>query len=418
MIYHLLMRHSKMTIKEISYNKRNKKFFISLLFSCITFFPLLSVAQETQQLQKDEILLGMSSAFSGPSENMGKLMLSGIDLGFKHFEHSKESSLNIRVISLDDRYEPSFTISNMYQLIDKENVLAFIGNGGTPNASASVPIINNKKVLFWGAYSGAGILRKNPPDPYIFNYSASYAQSVEEMIKALILNKKLNPTEIAFFTQKDAYGDTGFSSGIQTLKKLGLQDKDLNKIIHVRYERNSLAVENAVAKILLAPNPPKAVILVGVYASNAKFIKLMRDNGMNPDFLCIGIGSQQFAETLGSDGEGVILTQVTPHFNSNVSIAKEYLADKKRFHSTTDPSFIEFEGYIVSRIFSLALEKCKTPLSREGVIECFKSLGQFDIGLETPLEITETKHQACDHIWPMIIKKGRIEPFRWEDLKP
>ena len=102
---------------------------------------------------------------------------------------------------------------------------------------------------------------------------------------------QLEPEQIAFFTQNDGYGSAVFADGIEALKRHDLKDE--KAIIHASYERNTLAVENAVADVLIAEPSPRAVIMVGAYAPCAKFIKLCRASGLNPIFLNVSfVGSE------------------------------------------------------------------------------------------------------------------------------
>ena len=103
------------------------------------------------------------------------------------------------------------------------------------------------------------------------------------MLDALIDLAGLKPEEIAFFTQRDSYGDAGFTLGMAALQRHGLRDP--RTVLHVGYERNTLAVENAVADFMLAEKPPRAVVMFGTYAPCAKFIRLCRDSELSPLFL-------------------------------------------------------------------------------------------------------------------------------------
>ena len=132
------------------------------------------------------------------------------------------------------------------------------------------------------------------------------------MIDALIDGAGLQPLDIAFFTQRDSYGDAGFSGGIAALQRHGLQDA--NQVLHVRYERNTLAVENALATLLYARREPRAIIMVGAYGPCAKFIKLAHEAGLRALFLNVSfVGSNPLATELGHLPVPVIVTQVVPH---------------------------------------------------------------------------------------------------------
>jgi branched-chain amino acid transport system substrate-binding protein len=75
----------------------------------------------------------------------------------------------LRLIALDDGYEPTRTTQNMRQLIEKDNVLAVIGNVGTPTAIVAVPLANEGKTLLFAPFAGGPNLRNNPPDRYVIS---------------------------------------------------------------------------------------------------------------------------------------------------------------------------------------------------------------------------------------------------------
>ena len=213
--------------------------------------------------------------------------------------HGRELSL----IVLDDGYEPSRTAPNMHELIEVHEVLAVIGNVGTPTAVAAIPIANAKKTALFGAFTGAGVLRKSPPDRYIINYRASYAQETAAMVDALVDEAGVKVEEIALFTQRDAYGDAGHIGGITAMKRHGLTDD--TAIAQGRYQRNTTAVENGLADILSSETPVRAVIMVGSYGPCAEFIKLAHEFDFNPIFMNVSfVGSGPLCGALGADGEG------------------------------------------------------------------------------------------------------------------
>jgi len=124
-----------------------------------------------------EIRFGMSANLSGAAKENGRQMKLGIDLAFNRVNDA--GGVNGRLLKLivaDDGYEPARTVENMKQLYDKDQVFGFIGNTGTPNAVVSVPYALERRMLFFGAFTGAGVVRRDPPDRYVFNYRPSYAE--------------------------------------------------------------------------------------------------------------------------------------------------------------------------------------------------------------------------------------------------
>ncbi len=362
---------------------------------------------------KAPLRFGMSTALSGPAGDLGTHMRAGVQAAFD--EVNRAGGVNgraLELVALDDGYEPSRAGPNRVRLIDDEHVLGVIGNVGTPTAVAAIPIALEKKTLFYGAFTGAGTLRKTPPDRYVINYRASSAQETAAMVDAMVDQAGLAPAEIAFFTQRDAFGDAGFSGGIAALKRHGLEDETL--VAHGRYERNTVAVETALADLLTAETRPRAVIMVGTYAPCAAFVKLARANGLDAKYLNVSfVGTQSLITTLGAEAEGVIVTQVVPSLEAEVPIVKAYRA---ALAADATPNFGSLEGYIAARILCLALAKTGREPTRESIVESLEALGSFDAGLGSPLLLSREKHQACDQVWPTIVRGGKAIALDWREL--
>lgn len=364
------------------------------------------------------VVFGMSTVLSGPAAELGQGMKAGVEAAFA--EANRDNGIRgrpLELIALDDGYEPSRTGPNVRTLIDERNVVAIIGNVGTPTAVATLPIINEERTVFFGAFTGAGLLRKDPPDREVINYRASYAEETGAMVDALVEHAGLKPTEIAFFTQRDAYGDAGFAGGIAALKRHGLERE--TSVPHGRYERNTLAVENALADILSANTEPRAIIMVGTYAPCAAFIKLAR--AIDPELIFLNVsfvGAPALAAAGGEAVEGVIVTQVVPPPMSDLPIAREYRAALRAIEPEHVPCHVSFEGYIAARIMIRALRESSAEPTRENIADALLSLGDFDIGLGHTLHLSPKRRQASTMVWPTIIRSGAVEPFDWTMLAP
>ncbi|MCA9446916.1 MAG: ABC transporter substrate-binding protein [Candidatus Omnitrophica bacterium] len=358
----------------------------------------------------------MSTALSGPAADLGINMRLGVEAGIDRLNRSnKTPEQDLELVAMDDGYEPRRTAPNIRKLIEEENVSGIIGNVGTPTAIAALPIMNEQKVPFFAAYTGAGILRKNPPDPYVINYRASYAEETAAMVEALIKYRGLRPEEFAFFTQRDGYGDSGFEGGIDALLANGLKNE--TDVVHARYERNTMAVENGLADILSAGRDPKAIIMVGAYSPCAKFIRLAKGIGLHPYFLNVSfVGAESLQRELGDLGEGTIITQVVPHYESDLPLVREYHRDLTDYDPSAKPSFGSLEGYIAARILGVALAEYNGPVDREGIARALLDLGDFDLGLGVPLRLAPDHTQACHHVWASVIRDNRVQPLNWEDI--
>ncbi|MCP4937085.1 MAG: ABC transporter substrate-binding protein [bacterium] len=374
----------------------------------------LACALGIANVQAAEIKVGMSTALSGSAQALGQGMKRGIEAYFKQVNQSGINGNTLKLVALDDGYEPAKAAPNMRKLIDEEKVLAVLGNVGTPTAIVSVPIANEKKTLLFGAFTGAGVLRQTPPERYIINYRASYAEETATMIEGL-LNSGIKPEEIAFFTQNDGYGDAGYNGAMKALKAKGVGNPE--ELAHGRYTRNTLNVEEALGTILDAEVEPKAVIMVGAYGPCAKFIKMAKEDLPDTRFLNVSfVGSTALAKALGNMGEGVIVTQVVPHFDAEHTTVKEYRKALKAYDPSVEPGFVSLEGFLVAKLFVEGLKHTGSSPNRESIIDALESLSSPDVDIGVKAGFSKTEHQASHKIWPTLLKQGKFVAFNWSEI--
>jgi ABC-type branched-subunit amino acid transport system substrate-binding protein len=135
------------------------------------------------------INIGNASVQSGPTQHLGQGMVLGTRAAL--FEANAEGGVDGRQLNLivrDDEYEPNSHEVEMHYLTDPRSdglgrrVLAVIGNVGTPTANVGVPIAIENDTVLHGLFTGAGLLRKDPPDRVVFNFRASYVQETVRMV--------------------------------------------------------------------------------------------------------------------------------------------------------------------------------------------------------------------------------------------
>ena len=357
----------------------------------------------------------MSTALSGMTAELGTNVRYGVIAAFN--EANQQGGIQgrtLKLVALDDRYEPTLTTPNMRRLIEQENVLAVIGNVGTPTAIAALPLANSSGTPMFGTVSGAAILRKTPPDRFVMNFRASYAEETQAMVKSL-LESGIAPEEIAFFTQNDSFGDDGFFGALAAIREHSRIQ--LSELAHGRYTRNTLNVESGLANILLHRPFPKAVIMVGTYGPCAKMIRLARQNGFNPIFLGISfVNSDALQRELGTNADGIIVSQVVPHYLSDAPIVVQYRAAMENMDSDLAYTFASLEGYVSATVLIKALRQIEGEITRETINNQLEQLEDFDIGLGQSLHLSSTNHQASHHVWPMRLRAVATEPLNWEDI--
>jgi ABC-type branched-subunit amino acid transport system substrate-binding protein len=364
----------------------------------------------------DEIRIGISAALSGPNKSLGQSMRRGIEACFARVNadggvHGRQ----LRLVALDDGYVPEVAESNMRRLVDDEKVLAVVGNVGTPTAEKTLPIALDRKVLLLGAFTGADLLRRTPPDRYVINFRASYADETAAMVEGL-LAAGIRPDEMAFFTQSDAFGDSGYRGAVRALENAGFRYAD--RLAHGRYERNTLDVERGLLRILEAEIPPKAVLMVGAYAPCAKLIRIARRALPHTYFVHVSfVSAAELAEELDGKLDRVLFTSVVPHPESDVPLCADYRRDLAAAHLGVRHGFVSLEGYLVARILVRGLRAAGPDVTRESLIDGIEREGGFPASaLGTPVELGPGDHEGCERVWPVRMVDGAFEPFDWATL--
>jgi branched-chain amino acid transport system substrate-binding protein len=351
-----------------------------------------------------EIRFGMVGPFSGPSKQLGRQMKLGIDAAFSRVNESGGvAGRMLRLISADDGFDPTRTLAAMSQLYDKDQVLCFIGNVGTPNAAVAAPYALERRALFFGAFTGTPVLRRDPPDRYVFNYRASITEEVEASVRYLVKVRRLQPRQIAVFAQDDSFGDAVFGVVVKAMRTLGVND---GQALRLSYKRGTIDVNDAVTLMATrkAANAIKSVIIIGSYRSSAKFIEKTHDSypGLVYTNLSI-VGSTELSEELKLLGprytNGVVVTQVVPAVDGYSSAILEYKAALAKYFPGEAPDYVSLEGYIDANIMIQALRQIGPQLDTEKLVDSLESLRGVDMGLGTSLSFGRSDHQASHKVW-------------------
>ncbi len=354
---------------------------------------------------EDEILFGMTAPFSGTARELGRELQIGIETGF-HGVNADGGicGRKLKLIALDDGYQPERALANMKELHESHKVFGVIGNVGTPTAEKTLPYALANQMLFLSPFTGATLLRSDPPDRYVFNYRASYVEETAAIVRHLLDTKGLKPEQIAVFAQQDGYGDAGFNGVARTLRQHGRKSEE---IVRVGHQRNSTDVGEAVREIL-KHKEIQAAIMVSTYRPATEFIRQLRDAKRDLIFANVSfVGSDAFAEELRQLGptyaSGVIVTQVVPNPDSHSSAVLKYRELLHKSYPSEKPGFISLEGYIDAAILVEGLRRCGKDLTTEKLVEALESIHNLDIGLGTPIQYGQSEHQASHKVWGTVL---------------
>jgi branched-chain amino acid transport system substrate-binding protein len=381
-------------------------------------------APTVRGITDSEIRFGISAPFTGPAKELGQNMKLGIETAFKVANaNGGVYGRQLRLVAADDGYEPARTAATMKQLYERDQVFGLVGNVGTPTAVVALPYALDRKMLFFGAFTGAGLLRNDPPDRYVFNYRASYAEETAAVVSYLVKVRHLLPEQIAVFAQQDAYGDAGFTGVEKAIRSL--QGGNETPILRLNYQRNTVDVDNAVAQLQQGNAqlqqkrhaPIKAVIMVPAYRAAAKFIEKTR--ALYPDMIYTSVsfvGSTALADELMLLGKkyatGVIVTQVVPAVDGHSSLVLDYKSALAKFFPGQAPDYVSLEGYVDANVLIAALQRSGPQLDTEKLVGTLENLHDLDIGLGMAVTFSRSDHQGVHKVWgTQLDETGHYQPI-------
>jgi ABC-type branched-subunit amino acid transport system substrate-binding protein len=358
-------------------------------------------------LTPTELLIGQAAALSGPASGLGL----GMNLGLKAWVAQVNAKggihgRTVRLVTEDDGYDPEKAAEATETLIDQRKVFVLAGYVGTPTAKAAIPVLSEAKVPLVGAFTGAGLLRRDDksgkPLPWVINLRASYDNETETIIERV--TKDLGASKVAVFYQNDAYGLAGLSGTEKALKKRGMAVTAKGT-----YERNTVAVKKGLADIMAST--PDAVVMIGAYKPIAAFIKEARAAKLSAVFANVSfVGTENLIAEAGADGEGVVITQVVPSpDDESVPLVKEYRAALAALDAKAKPGYISLEGYATGRLLGLTLERAGKDPTRAGVVAAAETITGVDIG-GMAMDLSVDDHQASDAVFLTRVTGGKAIP--------
>ena len=345
---------------------------------------------QTPSDRNNTILLGQSLPLSGPSAQIGKKYQAGAQAWFN--EVNRKGGINgkkIRLISLDDQYEPELTISNTKTLLEEPNLLALFGYVGTPTTKEILPLIEKRKVPLIAPLTGASILRDEKLK-MVVNLRASYQMEIDKIVDSLVRNAR---QKIAIVYQDDAFGKDGLRSSELALKKHGLKP-----IAIATVQRNSAQIRSALQ--VLTTSRPNAIIIISTYVSSAALSKELLQRDIKAQIMNVSfVGTRALEQSLPVGlANSIGVSQVVPFpWDRWIPVVADYQRLMRVNNSSARFGFTSLEGFIAARLITEGIKKVQGPLTKGSLITSLKSIKKVDIG-GFQLDLSSNKKQASDYV--------------------
>ena len=337
----------------------------------IFLFIIFYIYFKDEVFEQKVLTVGSSLPTTGIIRTWGEAVTSGAN---SYFNYANENNLirnkKIEFLIYDDKYEPELTLENINRLIYKDNVFALFGLVGTPTVKRVLPILYDEKIPLFSAFTGASFLRDNKNENFI-NFRSSYNQEIEALMNYITKIKKSN--KIAVFYQNDDYGEEGYISVLESLKK-----RNLKLVAEGSYKRNTLSISHAFNEIKDAK--PEVIFMVGAHKTNALFIKKAKENENLKDVLfcniSFGDANSMISELnrLETNTQNLIFSQIVPSYADNsIPAINEYQTLMRRYYPNEELGFLSLEAFLSSKILVNAISRIKGEITREKFVYMLKT---------------------------------------------
>jgi ABC-type branched-subunit amino acid transport system substrate-binding protein len=348
----------------------------------------------------------MVASFSGSNKERGRAMRLGWDTAIAEVnEAGGIHGRKLKLVAYDDGYDPARTLPAMKDVVEGQGAFAIVGNVGTATSAVAAPYAAEKDAVFFGALSGADVLRRTPPDRYVFNFRASLQAEGAAAVRYLVDVRRLSPRKIAVLAQDDDFGRSGQRGALAQLAKYGVPE---DEVLTLSYPRNTADVRDAVAKLREHPARTEAVVMVATYKPAATFVRKSKDAKLNLFCTTVSADSNGLAEELVLSGEGytdrVLLTQVVPVPSSGASILMRYRKELERRAPGEKPGSTSLEAWIGAQIFIEALKRAGRDLDSAKLIAALESIQAWDIGIGRPIAFGPADHQGSDMVFGWLLQ--------------
>lgn len=325
-------------------------------------------------VSKTEVRIGHTVPYSGPVSAYGAMGKAQAAYYRMINEQGGINGRTIRLLSRDDGYSPPKAVEQVRDLVEGENVLAIVGQLGTPQALAVRKYLNARRVPQLLTLSGSSAFN----DPKAFPWSMGFQPTfgTEGHIFARYILDKRPTAKVAILHVNDDLG----KDYVQAIRD-GLGGKAATMIVGTQsYESTDPTVDSQI--VALKATGADVMISVATPKFAAQSIRKIADLGWSPLHLVIYGSASVTAVMLPAGAQnatGVLSTAfykdpTNPQFADDAEV-KAWQGFMDRYYPDGNKADIfAVVGSMVAHTFVEILRRCGDDLTRDNVMKQAASL--------------------------------------------
>lgn len=363
--------------------------------------PGIALAQATQGVSKDEIVIGSIQDLSGPIAGFGKQIRFGMQLRVD--EVNEQGGINNRKLKLlfeDSKYDPRQAVLLAQKLVNQDRIFAMVGHLGTAQNNAAFPVQAEKNVINFMPVTAA----REMYEPFHRLKIAGFSTYFEQMkIAVPRIARERNLRRVGIIHQDDEFG-------LEVLRgaEAGLKTMNLELVEKTSYKRGATDFSSQVARLRAANCD--MVLLGTIIRETIGTIGESRRNGFNPVFLGSSAAYTDLIHRLGGPAmNGLIATMTLQNpYLDDASQPVRFWANKYKTKFNEDPAVFSAYGYVIVDHFISVARKAGNNLTVDSFL---KSLDTYsapaDIFGGPPMKFGPTKRLGSDMSRLSVIENGK-----------
>ncbi len=313
---------------------------------------------------------------------------------------------------LDDKYDPTSTVSVVKQLVLQDNVYAIFDGLGTPTHLAVAPYLNSQKVPDVFVASGCECWNAPSAWPQTFGWQLDYVR--EGKILGSYLKQHFAGQKIGYFYQNDEFGQDGVKGLDDEIPHADVVSRQSYDPTNVNVGPQVAALKAAGAKVIVSFSVPAFTALLKLASLKLGFSPALVVSVVGSDPITLGGLLEAFAKQGGSTVNGNQLTQgiITDGYLPTLGdTSNSWVALLKKIHDQYLPK-LPFDGNVafgeaVAYTFVQAMLKAGKNPTRADLVKAIEG------GLPQGPSVAPYAYSASDHngitgAFMGVIKNGAI----------
>lgn len=345
---------------------------------------------------KADILIGRSTALTGGMAPFLAPLHEGQEAAIADANAKGGiGGRKIRLVSLDDGFDPRRTLENAKQLNEKDGVLALLGVSGTSQVMTLLPYLAQAKLPLIGVYTGSPAIRAQQ-HPYLFTTRASYADELVKIVRNLVA---VQSSRIGVAFENNDFGKLLLPLVEKTIAAEGASLAGTHALAAAGEDANEAAKA-------LAAQRPQAVLLIAAGPPVVAYVRAHRAHlGVPVYTLSLGAGTAML-KALGEDARGLAVARTGPSPSKpTIQLTRDFQASMKHHDKPVD--YDRYTGYMDARVLIEGLRAAGPGVTRASLVQGMESLGNLDLG-GYAYQFSPQNHHGSNYVDIAVVGSGGV----------